>query len=188
MLFRSHRHMHFKDTQVPFILPSPNIPTPETIYAYLATCYFEGTNLSEGRGTTKPFQIFGAPWFNSKVVLDTLKKYDLKGVVFRKHFFTPTFSKHSNVLCEGLELYVTDIDTFEPVKTGVILIHLIQKIHPEFEFIKPPKNSQNLFFNLLMGGDFIEKKTHTLDEILAKMQADSKHFMTLKERYHLYEL
>ncbi len=183
-----HRSMHFKDTQVPFVLPSPNIPTFDTIYAYMATCYFEGTNLSEGRGTTKPFQIFGAPWFKSKAVLEALKPYDLKGVSFRKHFFTPTFSKHANVLCEGLEMYVTDTQAFEPVKTGVILIHVIEKIHPEFSFIQPPKTSQNLFFNLLMGGDFIEKKTLTLDEILAKMKADKEQFMTMKERYHLYDI
>lgn len=183
-----HRSMHFKDTQVPFVLPSPNIPTPETIYAYMATCYFEGTNLSEGRGTTKPFQIFGAPWFNSKAVLEALKPFDLKGVAFRKHFFTPTFSKHVDVLCEGLELYVTDVDTFEPVKTGVILIHVIEQLHKEFSFIRPPKTSQNLFFNLLMGGDFIEKKTLTLAEILAKMKSDSQQFTTMKERYHLYDL
>lgn len=182
------RSMHFKDTQLPFVLPSPNIPTADSIYAYLATCYFEGTNMSEGRGTTKPFQIFGAPWFNSKAVLTALKAYDLKGVTFRKHFFTPTFSKHQQVLCEGLELYVTDTHQFEPVKTGMILLHIIKQIHPQFELIIPPKAGQNLFFNLLIGDDFIEKKTLSLDQIFEKMKRDQSHFITVKERYHLYDL
>lgn len=182
------RSMHFKDTQLPFVLPSPNIPTADSIYAYLATCYFEGTNMSEGRGTTKPFQLFGAPWFNSNAVLLALKKYDLKGVTFRKHFFTPTFSKHQQVLCEGLELYVRDIYEFEPVKTGMILLHIIKKIHPQFEWIIPPKANQNLFFNLLIGDDFIEKGRLSLDQIFDKMKHDQLAFITVKERYHLYDI
>lgn len=182
------RSMHYADTHCPFVLPSPNIPTQETIYAYLTTCYFEGTNLSEGRGTTKPFQLFGAPWFNSKAMLKALWGYHLKGVTFRKHYFTPTFSKHQNVLCEGLELYVTDVHTFEPVKTGMILLHLIKEIHPEFQLIQPPKTGQNLFFNLLIGDDFIENNRLSLDQIIEKMRVDQLAFTTVKERYHLYDL
>lgn len=182
------RSMHFIDTGLPFVLPSPNIPTIDTIYAYMATCYFEGTNLSEGRGTTKPFQIFGAPWFNSKLTIEALKAYDLPGVQFRKHYFTPVFSKHANVLCEGLEMFVQDVHAFEPVKTGVILIHVIRQLHPEFQFIQPPKTSQNLFFNLLMGTDIIEKNRLSLADLLTKMEVDSKRFITMKERYHLYDV
>lgn len=182
------RSMHYKDTGLPFVLPSPNIPTIDTIYAYMASCYFEGTNLSEGRGTTKPFQLFGAPWFNAKATIQALQSYDLPGVQFRKHYFTPVFSKHANVLCEGLEMMVTDVHAFEPVRTGVILIHTFRQLHKEFQFIQPPKTSQHLFFNLLMGTDIIEKNTLTLDAFISKMKADSKRFMTMKERYHLYDL
>ncbi|PKK87473.1 MAG: DUF1343 domain-containing protein, partial [Tenericutes bacterium HGW-Tenericutes-8] len=98
---------HYDELGLPFIAPSPNIPTSDSIYAYLATCIFEGTNLSEGRGTTKPFQYVGAPWLNAEKTAAFLNDLSLPGVMFRAHYFTPMFSKNKDLLCHGIELHVT---------------------------------------------------------------------------------
>lgn len=96
------------DYNLDYILPSPNLPTVESLFVYLATCIFEGTNMSEGRGTAKPFSLIGAPWLNSDLLIEKLKGHNLPGVKFRKQYFTPIMSKHKDVMCNGIELYVTD--------------------------------------------------------------------------------
>ena len=114
------RSMEYKDTGLHWILPSPNIPTPETTLYYLSTCIFEGTNMSEGRGTTKPFQIIGSPYLDVEKVLQELSKWKIKGVEYRQLYFTPIFSKHKGELCNGIELFITDKKEFLPVQFGYI--------------------------------------------------------------------
>lgn len=181
------RSMDFLDTKLPFVMPSPNIPTPTTVYAYMATCLIEGTNLSEGRGTTKPFEVFGAPWLNAKKLIEALNQLNLPGVNFRKLHFTPMFSKQKDQLCEGVELYITDKKAFKPVKTGFAIVYLIKELHNEFEFIKPWRENQLPFFNLLTGDDLFNGK-YTLEELFEKIEQDTKTFKMIKERYHLYEV
>ncbi len=181
------RHMDYQATGRLFVQPSPNIPTTETMYHYLATCLFEGTNMSEGRGTTKPFSLIGAPWLNADKVIDTLKDYDLRGVSFRPQYFTPMFSKHQGVLCQGIELYVTDKDLYEPVYTGYVLLDVIRHMHKEFEILNPYAGGRAPFINLLTGDRFASEDTLNLKQIKEKLDHDRKAFLQIKERYHIYE-
>ncbi len=180
------RTMDFEATKRLFVAPSPNIPTPITAYAYLATCLFEGTNVSEGRGTTLPFKVIGAPWLDTKSVLEELEKVALKGVLFRELVFTPTFSKHQGTLCKGLELYITNKETFEPVITGYTLLDIIREKNKEFKFLPPYHAGKHPMIDLLTGGSFLREKTKSLSEIIKQIRLDSKIFEELKERYHLY--
>ena len=125
------RDMYYDDTDLVFIQPSPNIPTPDTAFAYIGTCIFEGTNLSEGRGTTRPFEIIGAPWLKSSAVIEAVGKQP--GVILRETAFTPTFSKHAGQHCRGIQLHVTDRDAFRPFALGLYLLDAIRKTHPELE-------------------------------------------------------
>ena len=181
------RNMYFENTELSFVNPSPNIPSTESTFAYLATCIFEGTNVSEGRGTTKPFSIIGAPWLDVDNLLISLEKKELIGVKFRKLFFTPTFSKHSGELCEGIEMFITNKDGFEPVKTGFTLMYLIKESNKKFEFIKPYKVGMNPMIDLLVGDDFLSNNKLNLEEVLEKISNDSKAFESMKVRYHLYD-
>ena len=176
-----------KDIDFPWVLPSPNIPTKASTYTYLATCYFEGTNVSEGRGTTKPFSFIGAPWLKSGEVIKKLNDTRLEGVKFRKVFFTPTFSKHKDELCEGIEVVVTNDKTFKPVKTGFTMLHYISNMHDEFKFLPPYKEGMNPMIDLLNGDDFMRTKRLSLEEINQKLEEDSRIFKDLKGKYHLYD-
>lgn len=171
----------------PWVLPSPNIPQMDFTYAYLATCYFEGTNLSEGRGTTTPFNVIGAPWLKSREVIKKLNEKNLPGVLFRTMYFTPTFSKHKDELCEGIELYIFDKKAFKPIKTGYTLLYLISEMHEEFKFLPPYKEGMNPMIDLLTGDDFIRTKRLSLDEVLEKIDHDSSVFKQMKGTYHIYE-
>lgn len=181
------RNMFYEDTLLPWVFPSPNIPTPDTAFTFLATCYFEGTNVSEGRGTTKPFSLIGAPWFNQDALLEKLTEKNLPGIRFRKASFTPTFSKHTNVLCRGIELHITDRLTFKPVLTGFVLMTLVREIHPQYQFLAPSVEGGNRMIDLLVGDDFIRKGELSMHEIIRKLHQDQQTFSLVKERYHLYE-
>lgn len=118
-----------------WISPSPNIPTPETALVYAGMVLVEGTNLSEGRGTTRPFHRVGAPWLDVESVIARLERENLPGVRFRPVGFVPTFSKHEGQACQGLELHVIDPAAFRPVLTAVALIRTVLEVHPgELEF------------------------------------------------------
>lgn len=181
------RQMDYSNTGLAFILPSPNIPTIETCYSYLATCLFEGTNLSEGRGTTKPFQIIGSPFLDVDWLLEELDNQNLEGIKFRKIYFTPTFSKHQNLLCKGVELIITDKNLFEPVITGFILLTLIKNHHNEFKFLSSFTKSEHLFIDLLVGNNFLREENYSIKEIKNIIKDDSDKFRHLKRGYHLYD-
>lgn len=182
-----NRNMKYQDTSFPWILPSPNLPSIESTYSYLATCIFEGTNVSEGRGTTRPFSVIGAPWLDNKSLVLELNNQNLEGVIFRTLFFTPTFSKHANKLCNGIELIITDYDKFRPVVTGYVLLYLIRGMHKDFAINPPYKPGLNPMINLNTGGDFVKAESKTLDEIKLMILRDSKEFKQMKVRYHLYD-
>ena len=181
------RTMDFLDTGLDWIFPSPNIPYPTTPYYYLTTCIFEGSNLSEGRGTTKPFHMIGSPYLDSHWVIDEIKQYHLEGVRFRPVYFTPTFSKHKDQLCAGIEVLITNPKIFKPVKTGYILFDLIRKHHPKFDFILPFTKGGKQFIDLISGDTYIRENRYPLDEILKRLEQDAKTFNELKRRYHIYD-
>ena len=133
------REMHFEDTGLPWVLPSPNIPTPDTAFVYPGGCLVEGTNLSEGRGTTRPFELVGAPWLDGHALARALEKERLDGVGFRPTSFTPTFQKHVGRLCHGVQVHVKNRRRFSGFLTYLLLIHHARKQNPErFAWPDPP--------------------------------------------------
>lgn len=123
------RDMDFDDTDLMFVQPSPNLPTVDAAYSYIGTCIFEGTNLSEGRGTTKPFELIGAPWLGNSTVIRCIGEQP--GVYLREAYFTPTFSKYAGELCHGIQLHVYDREAYQPFATGLKLFCAIREQHPE---------------------------------------------------------
>jgi uncharacterized protein YbbC (DUF1343 family) len=113
------REMDFDDTGLPWVLPSPNMPTPDTAFVYPGQCLIEGTNLSEGRGTTRPFELCGAPGVDAVKLCRGLNESALPGVVFRPAWFQPTFQKHAGRRIAGFQMHVTDRESFAPVRTGL---------------------------------------------------------------------
>ncbi len=113
-----------------WVLPSPNMPTVETARVYPGTCLFEGTNLSEGRGTTRPFEIVGAPWLDALSAARAANALALPGIAFRPHTFRPTFQKHAQEVCGGVQLHVTDVEAFRPYETGLRLLKCLRDLDP----------------------------------------------------------
>ena len=149
------RAMWFDQTGLPWVMPSPNMPTLDTATVYPGMCLLEGTNISEGRGTTRPFEIFGAPFIDADLLCRELNNLKLPGVFFRENFFQPTFHKFSGELCGGAQLYVIDRETFQPFLTGVEIIKSIRKIYPEqFQWKQPPYEYEwkRLPIEILIGG------------------------------------
>lgn len=174
------RDMHFEDTGLDWVLPSPNIPNPRACYLFCTTCLFEGTNVSEGRGTSKPFAFIGAPWIDSMRLADYMNAKKLPAVRFRSHYFKPTFSKYTDEQCEGIEIHILDIRGFKPVLTGLHLLYAIRDMHKEFEFI-PPR------FDRLAGNTFIREGRYGLDKVIEIYERDSEEFGKVKAKYHLYD-
>lgn len=122
------RALTFEDTGLPWVLPSPNMPTPETAWVYPGQCLLEGANLSEGRGTTRPFELCGAPGIDGRRLCDRLRADQLPGVRFRPAWFRPTFQKFAGQTCGGLQLHVTDRTAFQSVRTG---LHVLAALRAE---------------------------------------------------------
>jgi len=128
------RSMLYGDMGLPFVMPSPNIPTPESALNYVGTCLIEGTNLSEGRGTTHPFDLIGAPWLKSDVLCRQMNSYGFEGVMFRRAYFTPSFSKYAGEVCEGLQLHITDPRHYQPFEVAMRLIDEIRANFRDFKW------------------------------------------------------
>lgn len=125
------RGQGFRATGLPWVFPSPNMPTPETALVYPGTCLLEGTNLSEGRGTTRPFELFGAPWLDPVRLAAALSAERLPGVRFRPASFTPAWDKHAGARCHGVELHVHDPEAFRPFRTGLACVLHGRALAPE---------------------------------------------------------
>ena len=155
------RGMLYGNTGLPWKQPSPNLPSPETALVYPGTCLFEGTNISEGRGTTRPFETIGAPWIDAEELRDELAGLSLPGVVFSVVDFTPTFSKFGGESCRGVQLHVTDPAGFQPLGTGIELLHAIRAQAPERFAWRPLwEDASRSFVDRLAGG---EEFRHTVD-------------------------
>ncbi len=145
------RGMWFDGTGLPWVLPSPNMPSVETAAVYPGLCLIEGTNVSEARGTVRPFETFGAPWVEPHVLRAALGAYELPGVMFREAYFTPSLSKFQGQHCAGLQVYVTDRNALRPPVTGVAVISALKKLYPDdFQFRQPSSDGRR-FFDLLCG-------------------------------------
>jgi uncharacterized protein YbbC (DUF1343 family) len=126
------RAMHFDDTGLPWVLPSPNMPTPDTALVYPGMCLLEGTELNEGRGTTRPFELWGAPWIDGYALAEALEgdAAALPGVRFRPSVITPTFHKFAGRACGGVQLHVVDRAAFRPYVTGVAILRAVRALWP----------------------------------------------------------
>ena len=172
------RSMGWSDTGLPWVAPSPNLPTPVSCLVYPGMVLLEGTNLSEGRGTTKPFEYFGAPYLNIERLLDLLGQEHLDGVMIRPCHFEPTFQKYAGTMCAGGQLHVTDPETFQPVRTAVSILRAARELAPrEFSWSKPPyEYEENLMpIDLIWGHNGLRHRIDdgaTVDEVLEGVQED----------------
>ena len=150
-----HRAQDFAGTGLPWVLPSPNMPTPDTAFVYPGGCLLEGTNLSEGRGTTRPFEIFGAPFVDGRKLAGVLAAWNLPGCRFRPLSFEPTFHKFAGQVCGGVQVHVTDRAAFESVTTYTAAIAAIAGLWPDrFAWKQPPYEYETvkLPIDILAGG------------------------------------
>ena len=181
------RDMDFEDTLLPWVVPTPNQPTVASTYAYNATCIFEGTNFAEGRGTTTPFELIGAPYVNSEQLARELNSYHLPGIYFRPQWFTPTFSKYQGELCGGVYLHITDRKAFDTVATSWTLLHHIRNTYKEhFKINKPYVEGRPSLFEFQAGDKRIIDDSISLDEQLKLLDEASNDFKLLRKKYLLY--
>ena len=164
------RSLYLDETELQFVSPSPNLPTIDSCICYIGNCLFEGTNLSEGRGTTKPFEQIGAPFLDAKAVIGKMNEMGHEGVLFRETYFTPSFSKHTGELCRGIALHITNRALFKPFEVGVYLLDTIRNMHSEFEFLAPLEEGGKPFIDLLLGTDEIRSETFDAKVFLQKNQ------------------
>lgn len=183
------RWMWFDDTGLPWVQPSPNLPHQDTATVYPGTCLFEGVNISEGRGSTRPFELIGAPGINGKEWAEVLNKLELPGVRFRACFFTPTFWRFKDQKCEGVQVHVRNRDAYEAVKTGVHMISSAMSIFPEFMFNEATYDTRT-HFDLLAGTDKLRKnlQEHVPVELIIKnWSKELKKFKKEREKFLLYD-
>lgn len=187
------RKFWFDSTHLPWVMPSPNMPTMDTAMVYPGMCLLEGTNISEGRGTTKPFEIFGAPFIEPELLLRQLTDFNLPGIIFRSTYFQPTFQKYTGNVCGGAQLHVTDRERFKPFKTGVTLIKAVYDLYPEdFSWRQPPYEyeTEKLPIDILAGTDKLRKeieKGEKLDRMEDWWQEECSQFNKLiRKKYLIY--
>ena len=181
------RRMLFPQTGLSWVMPSLGIPRFETALLYPGMCLVEGTNLSEGRGTSCPFEIAGAPFIDAQVLSDAMNSIQLSAVRFTPVYFKPTASKHLGIQCGGVQAHVTDPSAFRSVQTGIELLGTIQKLYPrEFEFLAPQQPGRRAFIEYLAGGDLFTSLNVSTQRILDRCNQESADFAIHKRQYHLY--
>lgn len=186
------REMWHEETGLPWVLPSPNIPTIDTCVVFPATVHLEGTELSEGRGTTMPFELNGAPFIDPYAWAESLRAFDFPGVAFREAYFQPTFSEFAGQTCGGVQLHVTDRSAFTPVIVGIAMVKTAYDMYPdhfqwrqneyEYEF---GKNA----FDVVSGTDSIREaiESHSpLALVQEAAKAGLDEFIGLRSKYLLY--
>ena len=175
-------YMYFDDTNLSFVSPSPNIPTVDSAINYIGTCLFEGTNISEGRGTTHPFELFGAPWIDDAWLCEALRDVGLEGVMFRRTCFTPTFSKYQGEICRGVQLHITDRSLYTPFAAGLEAFCLIREKYPEHFTVRN-------FLDHLFGSDSLrlgEVNTGNIGDYLSVCAEERAAFAETAKKYYLY--
>jgi uncharacterized protein YbbC (DUF1343 family) len=186
------RDMYFDATGVPWVLPSPNIPTLDSAIVYPGTVLFEGTNVSEGRGTTRPFELLGAPWVDGEHFADALNRLDLAGVHFRPAVIEPTFHKHARTSCGGCQIHVRDRRTFNPVEAGVALLAAFRAADPDrFAWRDPPYEYEHdkLPIDILAGSSELREQIEagvSAREIARSWEPAVAAFKKLRGPYLLY--
>ena len=187
-----HRQMYADDTGLPWVMPSPNMPTLDTAAVYPGTVLFEGTMLSEGRGTTRPFELVGAPWIDAERFAAAMNAHELPGVRFRPAMFEPTFQKHARQPCGGCQIHVTAREAFRPVLTGVALLDTFRRFDAaKFAWREPPYEYEHdkVPIDILAGSRVLRQQIESgtaLDEIAGSWREDERAFEKLRRPYLLY--
>jgi uncharacterized protein YbbC (DUF1343 family) len=181
------RGMWFDQTGLPWVPLSPNLPTLDTLTVYGGTCLIEGTNCSEGRGTTRPFEIIGAPWLDPFELARALMDRELSGVTFRPTFFTPTFQKHAGTTCGGIQVHVTNRTVFRPVRTGLHILETVrQRSGDHFQWTEGP---HGFFVDLLLGSPIPRQALDagvSAADIIAEWTDDERNFEQRRQPFLLY--
>jgi uncharacterized protein YbbC (DUF1343 family) len=186
------RSMYYDETGVPWVMPSPNIPTLDSAIVYPGAVLFEGTKLSEGRGTTRPFELIGAPWIDGERLADAMNARKLPGVHFRPVFFEPTFQKHAKQTCGGCQVHVLDRQRFRPVRTAVELIAEFRKQAPDrFAWREPPYEYEHEKqpIDILFGSDSLRQTIDAGKDVgafVAGWKTEEESFRQLRQKYLLY--
>ncbi len=186
------REQFWSGTGLPFISPSPNMPTPDTALVYPGMCLGEGTNVSEGRGTCRPFEQFGAPWVDPDALLARLSREQLPGVAFRPVGFTPTFDKYKGQSCNGLFIHVTDRRSFLPLRTGIAIFQALYEVgkghfawrEDAYEFVEDVPA-----FDLLCGTDQVRRGIEAgwpLERLVEGFEEQTREFAQRRRRHLLY--
>lgn len=178
-----NREMWYNETGLFWVPPSPNMPTLETATLYPGTCLFEGTNVSEGRGTTKPFEYIGAPWIDNQKLTAQLNELQFSGVLFRPITYTPQFSKHKDQVCHGVALHITNQRQVTSVEIALWMLRLLIDEHPDdFEF-------RNTHFDRLAGSASLRNSLLAgipCDEIVESWSVEVERFRERRKRFLLY--
>ena len=180
------RWMRLDDTDLPWVMTSPNCPTLDTALCYIGTCIFEGTNCSEGRGTTMPFQLIGAPFIRAGELEKRLSELDTPGIQFRRASFVPTFSKHAGQTCHGVQMHILDRDRADVFAAGLLLCDTIRKMYPEaFRFIQW-EGDPCYSIDKLLGTDVYRTGRMTAEELILTSREKVDRFTAETKKYHLY--
>jgi uncharacterized protein YbbC (DUF1343 family) len=186
------RSMYFDETGLPWVIPSPNLPTLDSAIVYPGMVLVEGTMVSEGRGTTRPFELIGAPWIDGDALADAMNARGLPGVRFRPHAFEPTFQKHAKQTCGGCQIHVLDRQAFRPVRTAVELLAEIRREAPRgFAWKQPPYEYEHdrMPIDLLYGSDRLRTAVDAgagVDALIASWRDEEEAFRRQRERFLLY--
>ena len=181
------RSMSWEETGLPWVAPSPNMPTPQTAALYPGTCFFEGTNLSEGRGTTRPFELIGAPFVDGFALADAMKDLAIPGARWRQVFFTPSFGKHAGERCGGVQLHAVS-SRMRPVTAAFHLLATAKSLFREhFEWNLPARGIHN--FDKLAGSDRVRLELDDgtpVTDLLAAWEQERRPFAPVRERFLRY--
>ena len=186
------RNMYYSDTGLPWVAPSPNLPTPTSAMVYPGQVIWEGTNISEGRGTTQPFELFGAPFIDTEAVIRNLSAKDIEGVILRPVAFEPTSNKWCGKCCRGFQIHITEPDRYAPYSLSLRLIRTVCRLYPDrFEWKPPPYEYEyeRLPIDLILGDRRIREAIEShqpMDRIEASWQPSLAEFQKLSRKFHRY--
>ena len=181
------RHMLYADTGLPFVCPSPNLPTLEAITVYNGTCMLAGTNISEGRGTTTPFTTIGAPFIHSLKLAAAMNDLQLPGLMFSPTHFIPHFSKYTGEVCQGVHIHVTQPQAVRGVSLGIHLLHTLRTLFPKDFAFRPPTEGARWHIDLSTGNRDMRNGILLPEEMIQKWQSDGDLFQKETQNFHLYE-
>jgi uncharacterized protein YbbC (DUF1343 family) len=187
------RAMFYRQTGLPWVPPSPNLPNPVSTMVYPGQVIWEGTNVSEGRGTTQPFELFGAPYLNPAKIVAAFVAESIPGIILREVVFEPTANKWQAHPCRGFQIHITDPDEYRPYETSLRLLQAVIRHHKtDFEWKQPPYEyeTQRLPIDLIIGNQKIRNRLEILEpveQIAESWQAELDEFSEISRRFHLYK-